>query len=102
MSWDVGSGSVKEAATRGFATPGCGKLGSDSRQAYRIDMPHGACHSPRGTRPDVYGRSIPKPTLRSYFARIDNMVFCTMTDSSFDREDGMVLLAEIALSLEFA
>ena len=28
-------------------------------------MPHGACHPPRGTRPDVYARSWQKTTLRS-------------------------------------
>ena len=48
----------KVAATRGFATPGCDKLRSD-----RFDSPHDACHSPRGTRSDVYARSIQKPTI---------------------------------------
>ena len=65
---------LKVAATRGFTIPGCDNLRSDSRQAYRRDMPLGACHPPLGTPPDVYARSVNKPTFRYYFARINKTV----------------------------
>ena len=58
---------------------------------YRIDMPHGAC------LPDVYARSVQRPTLRSYLAREDHMVFCVMTNSTSESEDDLFLLAAVAL-----
>ena len=56
------------AAIRGFTNPACGNLRSDSLRSHLIDMPHSACHLLRGSRPDVYAGSVPKPKFRSYFA----------------------------------
>ena len=52
-------------------------------------VPDGVCNLPCGTLPDVYARPVEKPTLRSYFARIDKMVSRMMTDSSFESEDNL-------------
>ena len=51
--------------------PSCDDLRSNSRRAYRFDVPHGDCNPPRGTRSAVYARSIQTATFRSYFVRID-------------------------------
>ena len=59
-------------------------------------MPNGACHPPRGTRPDVYARSVQKPTLRSCFAWTDeNLVSRIMTVSSSESEDNLFLLEDL-------
>ena len=84
-----------------LAIPGCDNLRLDLRLVYCINMPHGACHPLHGTRLDVYARSIQKPTLLSYFARINKMVSCMMMDSSSESAGDLCLLTAITLSLDF-
>ena len=66
------------------------------------NMPHGACHAPHGTRPDVYVKLIQQPTLRSFSARIDKMASCMIMDSRSNNEDDLFLLAAVTFILDFA
>ena len=74
----------------------------DLQQAYGIDMLHGACHCLCSTRLEVNARSIQKLMLRSYFAGIDQILSCMMTDASCVSEDDLFVLTAVMLSLDFA